>query len=168
MRYYGRYADDFVIVHRDREFLKGVIPLLERFLREELGLTLHPRKRYLQHYSRGVSFLGVYIRRDALFTGRRTKEGLYRTVGRWNALAQESALDRSDLEAFRSSVNSYWGLMRHHNSYRLRRSSAGRFCPELTAVTGQVGYRKVTLPGNRKLRRKGKRVRRAGYNVCQR
>lgn len=146
VRYYGRYADDFVIVHRDREYLRGLVPLLERFLREELGLTLHPRKRWLQHYSRGVSFLGVFIRRDALFTGRRTKEGLYRTVGRWNDRAQERALERCDLEAFRSSVNSYWGLMRHHNSYRLRRSSAGRFCSELTAVTGQVGYRKVTLP----------------------
>ena len=157
VRYYGRYADDFVIVHPDREYLRELVPLLERFLRDELGLTLHPRKRWLQHYARGVSFLGVFIRRDAVFAGRRTKEGLYRTVGRWNALAQERALERCDLEAFRSSVNSYWGLMRHHSSYRLRRCSAERFCPELTAVTGQVGYRKVTLSDPR---RRAKRKRR--------
>ena len=64
---------------------------------------------------------------------------------------------KCDLEAFRSSVNSYWGLMRHHSSYRLRRCSAERFCPELTAVTGQVGYRKVTLSDPR---RRAKRKRR--------
>lgn len=62
VRYYGRYADDFVIVHPDREYLRELVPLLERFLRDELGLTLHPRKRWLQHYARGVSFLGVFIR----------------------------------------------------------------------------------------------------------
>mgnify|MGYP000767343943 FL=1 len=64
---------------------------------------------------------------------------------------------KCDLEAFRSSVNSYWGLMRHHSSYRLRRCSAERSCPELTAVTGQVGYRKVTLSDPR---RRAKRKRR--------
>lgn len=100
VRYYGRYADDFVIVHPDREYLRELVPLLERFLRDELGLTLHPRKRWLQHYARGVSFLGVFIRRDAVFAGRRTKEGLYRTVGRWNALAQERALERCDPGGF--------------------------------------------------------------------
>ena len=63
-------------------------------------------------------------------------------------------MERCDLEAFRSSVNSYWGLMRHHSSYRLRRCSAERFCPELTAVTGQVGYRKVTLSDPRRRAKK--------------
>lgn len=170
VRYYGRYADDFVIVHQDREYLKRLVPQLEQFLRDELDLTLHPRKRYLQHYSRGVSFLGVFIRRDALFTGRRTKEGLYRTVGRWNDRAQERPLERCDLEAFRSSVNSYWGLMRHHNSYRLRRSSARRFCPELVAVTGQESYRKVTLPDpykGAKRKRKKEISRIAIENKCR-
>lgn len=170
VRYYGRYADDFVIVHTDRQYLKGLVPQIERFLHDELGLTLHPHKRYLQHYSKGVSFLGVFIRRDAVFTGRRIKEGLYRTVGRWNALAQERALERCDLEAFRSSVNSYWGLMRHHNSYWLRKRSAERFCPELVAVTGQVGYRKVTLldPCRRAKRKRGKqRMMIAHENECR-
>lgn len=165
VRYYGRYADDFVIVHQDREYLKRLVPQLEQFLRDELDLTLHPRKRYLQHYSRGVSFLGVFIRRDALFTGRRTKEGLYRTVGRWNDRAQERPLERCDLEAFRSSVNSYWGLMRHHSSYRLRKRSAGRFCNELTAVTGQESYRKVTLPAPSRRAKRNRRKEISGIAI---
>lgn len=36
IRYYGRYVDDFVIVHPDREYLKGVTPLIEKFLSEQV------------------------------------------------------------------------------------------------------------------------------------
>ena len=52
MRYYGRYTDDFVLVHKDREHLASLVPRIRDFLKSELGLTLHPRKIYLQHYSK--------------------------------------------------------------------------------------------------------------------
>jgi len=48
MRHYGRYVDDFFIVHEDRAYLKSLIPVIRDFLREELHLTLHPRKIHLQ------------------------------------------------------------------------------------------------------------------------
>ena len=51
-RYYGRYVDDFFIVHHDREFLKSLLPLIKAYLSEKLQLTLHPNKIYLQHYSK--------------------------------------------------------------------------------------------------------------------
>ena len=51
MRYYGRYVDDFVLVHQDREYLRTLIPIIADFLMSTLKLTLHPRKIVLQHYS---------------------------------------------------------------------------------------------------------------------
>jgi len=50
VRFYGRYVDDFILVHEDNAFLKSLIPRMEQFLQKELELELHPRKRYLQHY----------------------------------------------------------------------------------------------------------------------
>lgn len=54
INYYGRYVDDFVIVHENKEYLKKLIPQISGFLQSNLKLTLHPRKIYLQHYSKGV------------------------------------------------------------------------------------------------------------------
>jgi len=62
IRYYGRYVDDFVIVHEDKEFLKELIPKLSTFMSSHLKLTLHPRKIYLQKHDKGVKFLGVVIK----------------------------------------------------------------------------------------------------------
>ena len=44
--------DDFVIVHRDKQFLVDIQEKLRRFMVEKLSLRLHPRKVYLQHYSK--------------------------------------------------------------------------------------------------------------------
>ena len=50
--YYGRYVDDIVIVHRDKEYLKLIIPVVRQFLHNELSLELHPKKMYLQDFKK--------------------------------------------------------------------------------------------------------------------
>lgn len=52
MRLYGRYVDDFIIGHPDKEFLKSLIPIISSFLLSNLQLTLHPKKIYMQLYSK--------------------------------------------------------------------------------------------------------------------
>ena len=42
------------LVHPDRAHLAALVPLAADYLQRELGLTLHPRKIYLQHYAHGV------------------------------------------------------------------------------------------------------------------
>ncbi|MDD3303239.1 MAG: RNA-directed DNA polymerase, partial [Candidatus Gracilibacteria bacterium] len=46
-KYYGRYVDDFIIVHQNKEFLISVIERTKKYLNDNLGLTLHPNKIYL-------------------------------------------------------------------------------------------------------------------------
>ncbi len=61
IKYYGRYVDDFVLIHNNKEYLKNLIPILSNFLLSTLKLTLHPKKIYLQHFSKGVKYLGTVI-----------------------------------------------------------------------------------------------------------
>ena len=144
-RYYGRYVDDFIIVHTDREYLKGLVGKIETFLSERLQLQLHPRKRYLQHYSKGVTFLGVKIRRGALLTGKRTKSGMYESIRKWNELSQRRLLTSDEMRRFRDSMNSYLGIMRHYDSYGLRRKTAGYFSVQISQRITYPGYKKVCL-----------------------
>jgi len=62
IKYYGRYVDDFIIVHNNIEYLKSLIPIIRDFLARNLNPTLHPKKVYLQHHSKGVKFLGTVIK----------------------------------------------------------------------------------------------------------
>ena len=154
VRYYGRYVDDFIIVHSDREYLRGLIPKLETFLGEKLQLQLHPRKRSLLHYSRGVVFLGAKIRRGAILTGKRTKSRAYECIRKWNELSRQSVITSNELMSFRDSINSYWGIVRHYNSYGLRKTMAGYFSAKLTNRITYSGYNKVCLRDCKVLRRK--------------
>jgi hypothetical protein len=51
---------------------KETIELLTLIL-YNLQLTLHPHKIYLQHYTKGVQFLGVFIKPNLIYIASRTK-----------------------------------------------------------------------------------------------
>jgi RNA-directed DNA polymerase len=80
IRYYGRYVDDFIIIHPDKEYLKSLIPVISNYLNNELKLKLHPKKIYLQHYTKGVKFLGTVIKPNRIYIANRTKGNFINTV----------------------------------------------------------------------------------------
>ena len=55
IRYYGRYVDDFVLVHYDKSFLISFIPKIADYMKNRIHLTLHPSKIYCQHIEKGVT-----------------------------------------------------------------------------------------------------------------
>lgn len=73
VRYYGRYVDDMVLVGNSREELAGKVEPIRSFLRDRLGLTLHPKKIMLQPASYGFPFLGVYIKPYHVLPTRRLR-----------------------------------------------------------------------------------------------
>lgn len=44
IKHYGRYVDDFFLVHEDKEVLKSLIPEIRNYLWNTLGVTLHPKR----------------------------------------------------------------------------------------------------------------------------
>jgi hypothetical protein len=120
IRYYGRYVDDFVVVHTDHKYLVSLIGVLRRFLHTELALELHPDKIHLQHYAKGVNFLGVVIKPNRVYVGARTKGNFSAAIAKHNAVLRGGEPTVGEQQAFVSSTNSYLGLMKHHNTRRLR------------------------------------------------
>jgi len=86
IKYYGRYVDDFVLVHPDKDYLKSLIPHFSGFLQSNLQLTLHPDKIYLQHYSNGIKFLGVVIKPYRTYIAKRTKGNFYQAIEKQNKI----------------------------------------------------------------------------------
>jgi len=100
IRYYGRYVDDFVIVHKDKEYLKKVISKISEYLQTELQVTIHPKKIYLQHYSKGVKFLGTVILPNRIYIANRTKGNFYNAIVKQNQIAQNHKPSKEKLQSF--------------------------------------------------------------------
>ncbi|MCC6599318.1 MAG: hypothetical protein IT223_01430 [Crocinitomicaceae bacterium] len=121
IRYYGRYVDDFVIVHENNEYLKGLLPQLSEFLQSELQATIHPRKIYLQHYSKGVKFLGTVILPNRIYMANRTIKNFNNAIEIQNNIVRSRKPAKEELQAFQCSMNSYLGIMKHYKTYRTRK-----------------------------------------------
>nr|AQS34936.1 hypothetical protein [uncultured archaeon] len=57
-KYYIRYVDDFVILHKNKEQLELWKEEIEKFLKEKLKLELHKDKSKIVSLSKGVDFVG--------------------------------------------------------------------------------------------------------------
>ena len=148
MEFYGRYVDDFVIVHKDKQVLLDLIPKLRDFLKENLMLTLHPKKVYLQHFSKGVKFVGAVVKPGRAYIANRTKGNFYAAIDKFNKLAAEDEnYVKENAEHFVSSINSYLGFMKHYSSYKIRRKMVGNDISEAWKAVFTVDERmnKITL-----------------------
>ena len=92
----------------------------EQFLKEELGLTLHPKKIYLQPAKIGVPFLGAYIKPNYIMAGKRVLKNFMQKARGYEKLAQNHKPSKEELNQIQASINSYLGIMRHYKSWRFR------------------------------------------------
>jgi hypothetical protein len=125
LKYYGRYVDDFCVVHHDKRFLQVLIPRVESFLKEKLELTLHPKKQQIQHFEKGIPFIGAYLLPHRIYISRRTKGNFYHLIERWNRLVRsrqgKEKLSATEQDQLLASANSYLGFMLHYKTYKLRK-----------------------------------------------
>ena len=95
---------------------------LIRILGRLLRTILHPKKIYLQHYSKGVKYLGCVIKPHRIYIANRTKGNFYDSIERFNKAAKDPAANKLCVEKnFRSSINSYLGIMSHYATYNIRK-----------------------------------------------
>ncbi|MCB9822170.1 hypothetical protein H6801_02255 [Candidatus Nomurabacteria bacterium] len=105
LKHYGRYVDDFYIVSTDKSVLVQATANIEWYIAENLGLTLHPRKRYLQECHKGVVFLGAVVYPYRIHPGKRLKRNLL------------EALSREDCS--KATRASYTGLVKYYRNHKL-------------------------------------------------
>ena len=104
-KHYGRYVDDFYVVVPKSQLTKAKadIETFRRFL-FGLGLTLHPKKIFIQEARRGVPFLGMVIYPDCIIPGKRIRRNFKEAL----RLNQMGVLDET-------SIISYLGMLKHVN-----------------------------------------------------
>ena len=80
-KYTGRYVDDFFIIVSEKEIgrLSHNLDAVKEFLKRK-GLTLHPRKIYIQKAEKGVQFLGGVVYPRHLEPSNRVKKNYRKAV----------------------------------------------------------------------------------------
>ncbi|MDD5050378.1 MAG: reverse transcriptase/maturase family protein [Candidatus Pacebacteria bacterium] len=107
VKYYIRYADDFVFLHEDKAVLEELLPKIGDFLEEKLELSLHPDKVFIKTFSSGVDFLGWMHFPNHRVLRAATKRRMMRTI--------EAKKGKTE------TLQSYLGLLSHGNTKKLQR-----------------------------------------------
>ncbi len=103
--YYIRYADDFVVLSQDKEWLEETLVKMQAFLLEELKLQLHPDKVFIKSFGSGVDFLGWVHYPDHRIVRTVSKRRMFRRI--------------KERDGKIETVQSYLGLLKHGNTAKL-------------------------------------------------
>ena len=123
----GRYVDDDDTFHQYKEFLLELLPKYRTFLKQELGIYLHPKKVYLQPVRHGFKFIGSVIKQGRIYAGNRTVGNLYSLIYYYN----KQKVQNINLEYMVQRFNSYLGYMKHRKTYAIRCKMWNLLNPEL-------------------------------------
>lgn len=104
VRFYIRYADDFVIFHQNKSYLENLLPKMSKFLERELKISLHPDKLFIKPLPSGLDFLGWVHFPHHRVLRTTTKQRMFKR------LKQNSSTE---------TLASYLGLLKHGNTYKL-------------------------------------------------
>ncbi len=105
-KYYIRYADDFVIFSRDKNWLCNIITQISDFLWNKLRLQLHPNKVSVSTIASGVDYLGWVHFPDHRILRTVTKKRMFKRLNK--------------SEGKPEIVQSYLGMLGHGNGRKLK------------------------------------------------
>lgn len=112
VKYYFRYADDMVILHSDKEYLRQLLDEI----REQLGtLKLEIKSNYqiFRVEDRSISFVGYRIYHDYTLIRKNIKHKMCKKVAAMNKLKHMTYSE------YRQQVCSHIGWMKHCNGINL-------------------------------------------------
>ena len=102
IRHYIRYADDFVILSHDKDYLDEFVPRINDFLQERLQISLHPNKISIRKARQGIDFLGWVNLPGHRVLRTTTKKRMFKKLNKKN-------------------MTSYTGLCKHGNTFKIQK-----------------------------------------------
>jgi len=123
IKFYGRYMDDFYLIHEDKEFLKKCLNEIRSYV-GKLGLELN-EKTQISPLRNGIDFLGfhTYLTDSGKVIRklrRQSKTGICRRLKKFKGLHEQGRLPMTRIEC---SYRSWRGHAERGNCYHLIRKT---------------------------------------------
>lgn len=116
VKFYFRYADDFVILHENKPYLQTLIRSISEFVEEKLKLRLHPQKVFIRKLQHGIDFLGYVCLPHYRIMRTKTKRRMFK---KFHQRRNEMLAGKRTGESFNQTLQSYLGLLQHANGHNL-------------------------------------------------
>lgn len=123
-KYYIRYVDDFVILHRDRRQLERWKEEIAAFLHERLELELHPEKSRINPLRKGITLLGFRVFYHYKLLKKSNSRRIWKRLEKFKKMYDKGEISRKDVVQSLEGWLAYAGFA---DSYNLRRNVVARF-----------------------------------------
>ena len=123
IHYYVRYMDDIIILHEDKKQLHEWKAAIDKFLQSRLKLDLN-EKTCIRPITLGVEFCGYKVWPTHIKLRKSTALKMKRKLKR---VQDQYARGEIRLERAMATVNSYMGILKHCNSYALKKAIFGEY-----------------------------------------
>ena len=116
---YGRYMDDFYLIHHDKEYLKNCLKAITEMV-QSLGLSLN-EKTQIVPFRKGIRFLGFhhYVTKNGKYIRKlsgENKRKMKKKLSRW---ARAVKADKMTKEKFYQKYNAWKNHALHGNCIKL-------------------------------------------------
>lgn len=110
IKWYVRYADDFVILSRDKLYLENLVYKINKFLKEKLNLQLHPEKIIIKKWHQGIDFLGYVSFPYYIILRTKTKKRIFKKIIKKRRNLKTGLISQ---KSFNQTLWSYYGILKH-------------------------------------------------------
>lgn len=119
IEYYGRYMDDFYLIHQSKEYLKYCLEVIRSYL-ETLDLTLNGKTQIFP-FKNGVGYLGfhTYVTANRMVIRRLKNQNKRNAQKKFLRMARLVADGKLPAEKFDASYRAWKNHISHGNCYRL-------------------------------------------------
>ncbi|MEK6863807.1 MAG: reverse transcriptase domain-containing protein [Nanoarchaeota archaeon] len=119
VKYYLRYVDDFIMLHKSKNQLESWKTEISSFLQNELLLELHPQKSKIIPLGRGIDLLGFKCFYYFRILRKRNIRKMQRRLELFKELCKE---DRNNALVLLESLQGWNAYAKHANTYKTRRA----------------------------------------------
>ena len=122
IEFYGRYMDDFYLIHKDKDYLKHCLEVITNYL-NTLELTLNG-KTQIYPFKNGMSYLGfhTYVTEKGKVIRKLKNEKKRNAQRKYLKMAKLVVDGRMTEDRFYASYNACKNHMSHGNCYRLSKA----------------------------------------------
>ena len=118
VKYYIRYVDDFVILHRDKKMLMKLKGEIDSFLKTGLKVELHPEKTRIIRLNDGITFLGFRIFQKHRLLKKSNSRRIWKRIKKFKEKYDEGKIT---MEQINLSLEGWLAYADFANTYALRK-----------------------------------------------
>ncbi len=117
-KYYARYMDDMLVIHKSKDRLWEIKDMIENFLDETLRLNLN-NKTAVRKVRDGIDWVGFRTYLTHIKLAKKTAKRMKRSI---KAVAKKLFTGHISESKYYSVVASYMGMLKHADCYQLKQS----------------------------------------------